>query len=95
MSKIAISSETTVGQSADLVSVDIAGQTVLMSISQGAYYGTDAVGSRVWQLLAEPRPVAVVVDQLTTEFAVERPTCERHVLGFLQKLADAGVLVVK
>ena len=35
------------------------------------------------------------VDQLLTEFAVERPLCEQHVLGFLQKLADAAVLTVK
>ncbi len=71
------------------------GQTALMSIINGAYYGMDHVGSRVWELIEQPRAVSGVVDQLLTESAVARPNCEQHVLGFLQKLADADLLAVQ
>lgn len=84
----------TVAQAPDLVSTSIEGQTALMSFNSGAYYGMDPVGSRIWELLAQPRTVAAVVDQLLIEFAVDRPTCEAHVQGFLQKLADAKLLQV-
>lgn len=94
MSKPSISLSTTVAHSPELVSTRIDDQTALMSVVNGAYYGMDRVGSRVWELIAEPQVVSRVVDQLLTEFEVERPTCEQHVLGFLQKLADADLLQV-
>ena len=95
MPKTAITLATIVAQSPELVSTSIADQTALMSIANGAYYGMDAVGSRVWQLIATPQPVSAVVDALLVEYAVARPTCEQHVLAFLQKLADADLLALK
>ena len=83
-----------VTQSPELVSANIEGQTALMSITNGSYYGMDPIGSRVWALIAQPRSVSAVVDQLLTEFAVERPICEQHVLAFLQTLAAADLLQV-
>lgn len=94
MTKTQISLASVVTQSPELVSTSLEGQTALMSILNGAYYGMDRVGSRVWELIEQPRAVSAVVDQLLTEFEVARPTCEQHVLGFLQKLADADLLQV-
>ena len=94
MSKTTVALTTVVAQSPELVSTNIEGQTALLSILNGTYYGMDRVGSRVWELIEQPRAVAAVVDQLLLEFAVERATCEQHVLTFLQKLADADLLAV-
>lgn len=94
MTKTTVALSTVVAQSPELVSTSLEGQTALMSILNGAYYGMDRVGSRVWALIEQPRAVSAVVDQLLQEFAVERATCEQHVLGFLQKLADADLLQV-
>lgn len=79
-------------QSPELVSAQVEGETALMSILNGAYYGMDPVGSRIWALIEQPRTVAAVVDQLLTEFSVARPTCEQHVLAFIQRLADASLV---
>ena len=94
MSKTTVALTTVVAQSPELVSTNIEGQTALLSILNGTYYGMDRVGSRVWALIERPRAVSAVVDQLLQEFAVERATCEQHVLDFLQKLADADLLLV-
>ncbi len=94
MTKTALSLQSVIAQSPELVSTSIESQTALMSIDNGAYYGMDRVGSRVWELIEQPRAVSAVVDQLLNEFAVERATCEQHVLTFLQKLADADLLQV-
>ena len=94
MTKTALSLQSVIAQSPELVSTSIESQTALMSIVKGAYYGMDRVGSRVWELIEQPRAVSAVVDQLLTEFAVERPLCEQHVLAFLQTLAAADLLQV-
>lgn len=64
----------------------------LMSIRNGAYYGMDPVGSRVWELIAQSVRVSDVCESLLGEFEVDRATCERQVLSFLQQLADADLL---
>lgn len=55
-SRIALSS--IVATSNDLVSSDLDGEVVMMSIDNGEYYGLDAVGSRVWALLERPQAVS-------------------------------------
>ncbi len=94
MSKTTVALSTVVAQSPELVSTRIEGQTALLSIPNGAYYNMDPVGSRVWQLIAQPSAVATVVDQLLTEYSVARPVCEAQVLSFLQRLADASLVQV-
>ncbi len=83
-----------VTQSPDLVATSIEGQTALMSIENGAYYGMDPVGSRIWALIEQPRAGSAVVDQLLREFSVERTVCEQQVLAFLQKLAETNLVRV-
>lgn len=46
-----------VAQSEDQVSTELDGETVLMSIEQGNYYGMDKVLSRIWALIEKPIPV--------------------------------------
>lgn len=64
----------------------------LLSIKNGAYYGMDPVGSRVWELIAQPVRTSAVCETLLGEFNVEKSVCERQVLTFLQQLADADLL---
>ncbi|MEN9573672.1 MAG: hypothetical protein RL514_1527 [Verrucomicrobiota bacterium] len=94
MAKQLVELKSLVGQAPDLVSTLIGGETALMSIRTGSYHSLDRVGSRIWELIATPRTVASVVDQLLAEFAVERPLCEAQALAFLQKLSDDELLHV-
>jgi len=81
-------------RSSEQVSSELDGKVVLLSIANGEYYHMNAVGSRVWELLAEPRSVEAVIGILLAEFEVERAVCERDVLPFLSRLMSAGLLRV-
>ena len=63
---------TVVAQIEELVSSDLDGETVMMSIENGKYYGMDAIGSRVWALIKQPCSVSELCDILLTEFNVDR-----------------------
>ena len=84
-----------IARSSELVSSDIDGEVVMMSIENGKYYGLDQVGSRIWEVLENPLPVSDLIDQLLVEFEVERETCEKDVMYFLQKLDDDNMLEIK
>lgn len=82
-------------RSSELVSSDIDGEVVMMSIENGKYYGLDQVGSRIWEVLEKPLPISELIEQLLIEFEVERETCEKDVMYFLQKLDDDNMLEIK
>ncbi len=68
------------------LSSELAGEVVILSLADGVYYGLDAVGAYVWQLLREPRTVRDLVDDVTERYAVDRLPCEHDLLVFLQDL---------
>ncbi|HEX3918878.1 MAG TPA: PqqD family protein [Caulobacteraceae bacterium] len=68
-------------------------EAVLMSAEAGRYFGLNAVGIRVWELLVErPRTIADLSAAISDEFDVEASTCQTDVLAFVQSLIDNGVL---
>ena len=74
---------------------DVAGETVILGLSAGRYYGLDAIGSRVWQLIQEPKSIAEIVRTIVAEYEVEPARCEADLLALVQKLADAGLVEVR
>ncbi|MBT3878989.1 MAG: lasso peptide biosynthesis PqqD family chaperone [Candidatus Scalindua sp.] len=83
-----------VAQSEDQVSTELDGETVLMSIEQGNYYGMDKVLSRIWALIEKPIPVSTLCDRLIDEYNVERETCEQDVLNVLNDLTKENLLKI-
>ena len=84
-----------VRRSDNQVSCRIDDETVLMHLETGRYFGYDAVGSRVWELLEQPVPVEVLCDRLVGEFdGVDAARCTADVVAFLRELVDEGLATV-
>jgi hypothetical protein len=91
----AISLASAVVASREQVSCDIAGESVLLSLRTGVYYGLNAVAARVWALIEQPRTVASVCDALLEEFeGVTREQCVAEVLALLEQLAGWELIEV-
>lgn len=78
----------------DIISSVVDADLVFMSINRGKYYGTGAVGHRIWELLQKPSVGNELVDILITEFMVERFVCEEEVAAFLKQLHEEGLIEV-
>jgi hypothetical protein len=81
-----ITAETIVSRSRDVVSSDIDGEAIMMSIERGKYYGMDPIASRIWELMGAPISVGDMIGILTQEYDVTRQDCEKDVLVFLSDL---------
>ena len=81
--------------SPDQVSSDLAGETVLLSMTSAKYYGFAGIGSRIWELIASATSVRSVCDTIDAEFEVERAECEADVLGFLEQCVKSGLVEVR
>ena len=69
-------------------------EMVMMHLESNRYYGLNAMGRRIWELIETPTPITAVCQQLLTEFDVEPEICEREVLAFLTEMQDGNVIRV-
>lgn len=87
-------SDVLVRNDAELLTTVVDGELIGMSVEQGACYGLNSVGTRVWELLAEPRSIASLCEQLTSEYEVEAEQCLREVLDLVEELRAEGLVNV-
>lgn len=81
--------------SADQVSAALPGEAVILSLRDGTYYGLNAVGARIWELIHEPTRIADVIERLLAEYDVDRHTCTSEVMDFLQQVLDWELVVLR
>jgi hypothetical protein len=70
-------------------------ELVMLDSRQSMYFGLDDTGASVWELLDEPRTVAVVCAALTERYDVDDDACRRDVLAFAAELVEAGLVEVR
>ncbi|TVS06620.1 MAG: PqqD family protein [Rhodobacteraceae bacterium] len=63
-------------------------ETVLLHLDSGVYFGMDAVGTRVWELLHEGANADGLCETLRREYADAGESLEADILGFLRELID-------
>ncbi len=83
---MAISKDSTVVVARELVSCDLADEAAILNLKNGVYYGLDAVGARVWDLIQEPRRLGDVRDAIVAEYEVEADRLEADLLQLLRKM---------
>jgi len=86
--------DTVVIQTKDIFSSELDGETVLMSLTQAAYFGLDSTGQVIWLMITEPRRVGDLCDQLVAEYNVDRAIIEQDVFDFLNELNKEGLIQV-
>lgn len=90
----ALSAASVVVRNPGTMTDEVDGEVLAMNVDNGAFYGLNAVGSHVWNLIAEPRAVGDICDQLTAAYDVERSVCELEVLGLLETLREEHLIQV-
>ncbi len=83
----------TVRRADGLLTADVGGELLMMSVEQGRYFNLNSVGSRIWELLAAPVAVDGLVDALTAEYDVTPAEARQEVQRFLGALRERGLLV--
>lgn len=77
----------------DALHADIEGETVMMSVDRGEYFGLNSVGSRVWALLEKPQSLDTLCALLAGEYEVDDAQCRADVTHFLQEMLRLGIVV--
>jgi hypothetical protein len=94
-SKFMISLNSTIAASENQISSDLGGEIACLNLESGIYYGLDAVGARIWELIQVPRSVSEIRDILLEEYDVQPQRCERELLALLDQLATENLIVLQ
>ncbi|MDF1730725.1 MAG: lasso peptide biosynthesis PqqD family chaperone [Minwuia sp.] len=77
------------------VSTDMDGETVLMSIEHGSYFGIGGTGSLIWERLEQPQTEDALVEAVRAAYDVSEEDCRRDVAAFLATLIENGLVEAK
>lgn len=89
-----LSPATRVIRSSGLVSTDMDGDTIMMSIEGGKYFGLGGVGPRVWELLDKEISLAEAIQVISDEYDVDASECQRDLLGFVGELVKSDLVMI-
>jgi hypothetical protein len=83
-----------VRRAAGQVSCPLRDETAILNLRNDTYYGLNVSGTRVWDLLAEPRRVSEITDLLVAEFDVSPEICEQDIHRLMAELQEVGLIEV-
>ncbi len=84
---------TSVRPSADVLFRELEGEAVLLDLGSGRYFGLNAVGTRVWTLLAAGATIGAAAAAIVAEFDVDPDQIARDIDDLVTELAARGLIV--
>ncbi len=68
-------------------------EVVILDVPSGRYFGLNDVGALIWDLLDGDHDRDAIVEAITAEFDVDRPTAAADLDSLLAELTEAGLVV--
>jgi Coenzyme PQQ synthesis protein D (PqqD) len=90
-----LSLHTVVVAAPEQVSCPLGEESAILNLKNSVYYGVNPVGSRVWELLKQPKSISELRDVLLDEYDVDQERCVQDLLALLQKMWDEGLIEVR
>lgn len=87
-------SDIVIQRTEDQISRDLGNEGVILNLKKSMYYGLNAVGTRIWDLISEPRRIGEVLDIILEEYEVEPGRCKTDLLELLEDLSAEGLIQV-
>ena len=78
--------------SEDMISSEVDGEVMLISISSGRYFALDGIGSEIWRRLQKPISFETLSAELQDHFGGDPVTIDAEALEFVSKLVDRGLV---
>ncbi|MBT2642182.1 lasso peptide biosynthesis PqqD family chaperone [Bacillus sp. ISL-41] len=90
-----LSPEMSIVQSSGMITSDMNGETVMLSIENGKYYNLGNVGGCIWKLIQQPTSINKLISVLAEEFNVDTYQCRADLIPFLNILFKENLIKVE
>ena len=92
MEPIELTRETCVRRSENVVFRELAGDSVLLDLKTGSYFGLDAVGTRIWAFLDSGARLGDVLAGILEEYEVDEVTAWKDLVRLVGELVAHGLV---
>jgi hypothetical protein len=79
----------------DVIAAEADQDLVMVSIANGFYYGVSDVAREIWAAIEHPKKISDLINDLAATYNIDRSTCEKETLSFLEDLLTEQLLQVK
>ncbi|WP_424016475.1 PqqD family protein [Halorientalis pallida] len=76
------------------LSTTLEGESVILHVDAGKYYGFNEVGTRVWEQVQEPQTIESVCETITDEYDVSTEQCREDVDELVTELIEKDLVHV-
>jgi hypothetical protein len=80
--------------SASQVASRVGDELAILDLDRSVYFGLDAVGARIWELLEKPTALGAVLKTLVTEFDVDEGTARDDLLALVDELVEKRLVML-
>jgi hypothetical protein len=80
---------------ADVLIQELQGESVLLNVGTGRYFGLDEMGTRMWAALTTADSLQVAYDTLLAEYDVDGQRLEGDLRNLVEKLVEHGLVEVR
>jgi hypothetical protein len=87
-----ITDATVISRSPSVLTAEVDGEIVMMSIEQGRYFGLDDIGSDIWKRIEPPCSFATLIDGLAADYEADRAAIAADVQVLLDRMAEQDVV---
>jgi len=85
----------TVILSPDVISQEVSGETVMLDLQSESYFGLDAVGTRIWQLIRDSGELRTIYNTLLEEYEVEEAQLHADLDALLKDACERGLITLQ
>ena len=92
---MALANTTTIVAAPDQVSSELAGESVILNLKTGLYYGLNEVGAKIWDHIQAPKTFQELCEAITAEYEVAAEECSQDVQALLEEMIQAKLVEIK
>lgn len=82
-----------IAASEDVVAREVGGETVLLDLASGTYFGLNEVGGRVWEMIdGDGLTLDQICGRIEAEFEVSRDVVDGDITTLARELIDRGLV---
>jgi hypothetical protein len=85
----------TIAFSPGVISQEVAGETVMLDLESECYFGLDAVGTRIWQLIRDSGDLQTIYNTLLEEYEVEEARLRADLEALLTQACERGLITLQ
>jgi hypothetical protein len=85
----------TIVLSPQVIFQEVAGETVLLDLESECYFGLDAVGTRIWQLIGDSGELLTIYNTLLEEYEVDEAQLLSDLEALITKACVQGLITLQ